>query len=418
MLAAVCTVALAFCSSALDDGALAAAKAGFPQAALWVVERTVLYGDIAHYRFDMPVGPGKYDVIRVHRVVRELQPNQPMRTADAVMFLPGEPTYFETLYIPPLISQVPARDRSIAIFLAKNDIDVWGMDYGWALVPEGTTDLRFMKEWRVMKDVEHVQSALSIARWTRGSFRQRVDPLYVIGLSYGGDLAYAVAAADAQQPSSRRIVKGIIPLEGLVKWEESVRAWSCSVDANTQAMLDAGTYADDSGLFMKQLAELALSAPDGKPSLIDPNLTNYQAALLVGTSALDPASWHFVGSYLDVNGIPTDLRFTEARLWLDLIRAMPPYGPLGLGPDNPWCGKLHLSEITVPILYVGGAGGIGKCGYYTTTLTGSKDVTKVLVQLLSDDQRMMDFGNGDLVFAKNAETLVWKPILDWIKAHR
>lgn len=337
MLAALCTVALAFCSSALDDGALAAAKDGFPQAALWVVERTVLYGDIAHYRFDVPVGPGKYDVVRIHRVVRELQPNQPIRTADAVMFLPGEPTYFETLYIPPLISQVRARDRSIAIFLAKNDIDVWGMDYAWALVPEATTDLRFLKEWRNMKDVEHVQSALMIARWTRGNFWQRVDPRHAIGLSYGGDSAY---------------------------------------------------------------------------------LTNYQAALLVGTSALDPVSWHFVGSYLDANGIPTDLRVTEARLWLDLIRAMPPYGPLGLGLDNPWCGKLHLSEITVPILYVGGAGGIGKYGYYTTTLTASKDVTKVLVQLLPDDQRMMDFGHGDLAFAKNAETLVWKPILDWIKAHR
>jgi hypothetical protein len=53
-----------------------------------------------------------------------------------------------------LISDVPARDRAIAIYLAKNDIDVWGMDYRWALVPEDTTDFRFMKKWGTLRDVE------------------------------------------------------------------------------------------------------------------------------------------------------------------------------------------------------------------------------------------------------------------------
>ena len=78
----------------------------------------------------------------------------------------------------------------------------------------------------------------------------------------------------------------------------------------------------------------------------------------------------------------------------------------------------HIPEIAVPILYVGAAGGFGKSGLYTTTLTKSKDVTTFVVQRLPDDERMMDWGHGDLVAARDAKTFVWKPILAWIKAHR
>jgi len=39
------------------------------------------------------------------------------------------------IFMEPLISQVPDWDHSVTAFLAKNDIEVWGMDYRWALVP-------------------------------------------------------------------------------------------------------------------------------------------------------------------------------------------------------------------------------------------------------------------------------------------
>jgi hypothetical protein len=77
----------------------------------------------------------------------------------------------------------------------------------------------------------------------------------------------------------------------------------------------------------------------------------------------------------------------------------------------------HLSEITVPILFAGAAGGFGKTGYYSTTLTSSTDITKFITQLQPDDQRAIDFGHADNVLARDAETLVWQPILDWIVAH-
>jgi hypothetical protein len=101
--------------------------------------------------------------------------------------------------------------------------------------------------------------------------------------------------------------------------EEAYRSYYCSMAANDQANLDAGVYSDDSGLFLKSLSDLALSAPND-PSEIIPGTTNYQAALMFGTSTglLNGQFWHFVGGYLDENGIPSNLRYTKDRLWLDL----------------------------------------------------------------------------------------------------
>jgi hypothetical protein len=74
----------------------------------------------------------------------------------------------------------------------------------------------------------------------------------------------------------------------------------------------------------------------------------------------------------------------------------------------------HLAQITVPILHVGAKGGIGPGVYGSTTFTASRDVTTITVQRLSDTEEAMDFGHVDTVLAR--ETLVWRPILDWIMA--
>ena len=388
------------------------------------MKREVLTGDVVHYSFDVRVGPGEFDVIRLHRVVRERRPYRPMRTEDAVMLFPGSPTFFEGLYIEPSISAI-SPDRSIAVFLAKHHIDVWGMDYAWALVPLDTTDFGFMKGWGVDRDVAHAQAALALARLIRGG----KDRFYVAGLSYGGLMSYAVAADDSQRPDVLRNVKGIIPMDIGVKWDDpDARGASCEALAVDEDRIEnQGIYYGDDGIYLKMFGELALSAP-GDASPFEPSLTNYQWALLVGTSPNPPVSWHFVGGYLDANGIPYDLRYTEPRLWLDLIKSNePPYYPwqTSFDLDAAWCDGAvdvpfddHIPDIAVPILYIGAAGGIGDFGVYTTTLTQSTDVTTLVVQLLPDGLRMMDFGHGDVVAARDAETLVWQPILDWLTAHR
>jgi hypothetical protein len=67
----------------------------------------------------------------------------------------------------------------------------------------------------------------------------------------------------------------------------------------------------------------------------------------------------------------------------------------------------HLGDISVPILYIGAARGFaGRLGYYNTTLTASRDITRFVVQLLPDDQKAYDFGHADLFMAQSAERLV------------
>lgn len=77
----------------------------------------------------------------------------------------------------------------------------------------------------------------------------------------------------------------------------------------------------------------------------------------------------------------------------------------------------HLAEITVPVLYVGAAGGFGEAGVYTTTLLGSSDVSVLLVRVQPPELVIADYGHGDLFQAEDAETLVWEPLLTWLEAH-
>lgn len=426
----VCIAAIALSASAQSSsGVFAGLDKSLPNVSIRHMDRTVLGEDVVHYRFDVVVGPGRFDAIRVHRIVREKQPYQPIHTMGGVLLLPGSPNFFEAIFMAPLISQVPAWDQSITVFLAKNKVDVWGMDYSWAFVPTGQKNFKFMKSWGIARDTQHAEIALALARAIRAATGQGSGRLEVLGFSYGGAIAYAAAGDETQQPRALRNIKGLISADMLMKFQEQFnRDYRCTLMAADQANLDAGIYSDDSGVFLKQLSDLAASAPED-PSPIFSGMTNYQAAEFLGTSTWlvdsNPIFWHFAAGYLDENGIPSDLRYTDSRLWRDLLGNVPPHLPmqsdwdidaLFCGVDVPF--DSHLQQIAVPILYVGAAGGFGTYGYYTTSLTASTDITKFTVQFQPDDQRMSDFGHADLFLATDADKLVWKPILDWIVAHR
>jgi hypothetical protein len=424
----VFTMTLAFTALAQTNQAFPGGVTQFAGGTITNVQRTVLHGDIVHYLYDVRVGLGQFDVIRLHRIVRERIPYRPVHTVNGILLLPGSPNYFEAIFIAPLISQVLPWDHSVVVFLAKNDIDVWGMDYAWALVPAETTDFTFMKNWGMAKDIQHVQIALYLARLLRATTGQGGGPIEVLGFSYGGMMAYPVAGTESQMPRGLRSIKGMVILDvGMKLKEQADRDVSCGYAAADQANLDAGFYSDDSGIFLKQLSDLAISAP-GDPSPNLPGMTNYQAALFFGTSTelLNGQFWHFIGGYLDENGIPSHLRYSEDRGWIDLLGNIPPHFPwrADLDTDTMFCGKgkspftEHLGQITIPILFAGAAGGFGEKGFYTTTLTASTDVTKLIVKMQPDDQRQQDFGHVDNLLATHAETLVWQPILDWLRAHR
>lgn len=398
--------------------------------AMGEVQRETVFGDIAHYSWMVKVGPGVHDLVRLHRIVREVSPNHPAAPVQALMLFPGAPTLFEGLYLVTKISEEPARDRAFATFLARNDIDVWGIDYRWALVPEETVDFRFMKKWGTLRDVEDAQVALTLARWIRGGWTAPSEPFFVGGLSYGGTVSYAVAANDTQRPIKFRNVKGIIPLDIGLKYDvPGYKAGSCAYLDEVQALHESGVYAEDNR-WMWAIGQSAIDDPMGD-SPFWPGLTNYQFGLVAGTSPnSDAIPWHFVGGFFDAGtGLPTGLRFTEDRLLFDVfLHNTPPYFPVqadievaAVECDRPHAGPTyadHLDEVAVPLLYVGAAGGFGRDAEYATTLTASTDVTILIVQTLGDDLRAEDYGHADLVLAIGADQLVWQPILDWIKARR
>ncbi len=422
----VCTVALACSASGQINKIGSGADGTLVPMSIRHVDRTVLGEDVVHYRYDVVVGPGNFDRIQLHRVVREERPWQPIHTITGVLLLPGNPNSFTMIFLEPSISAVPAWDHSVAAFLAKNNVDVWGMDYRWALVPADAENFEFMKQWDLQTDINDAQAALSLARTIRRDTGQGFDQMHLLGFSWGVYLTYAIGNQETQLQHSRRNVKGLIPVDyGMVfAADDPFREESCNYIAQDQAMYDVGTYNYDN-TSLKMIGDLARSAPDDR-SPFGKRFTNYQFALLVGGSPAHPDNWHFVGVTYDSAGRPTGLEFTDPWIWIDVLRAAPPYAPVlaFVDADNVGCYDVvapfsdHLGEIDLPILYVGAGGGTGVHGYYSLSLTASTDITKFNVQLHPDNERALDFGHADLFTARNSETLVWQPILDWLVAHR
>jgi pimeloyl-ACP methyl ester carboxylesterase len=386
--------------------------------------REQITDDIFHYSFDVPVGPGPFDVIGIHRVVREDRPFRPTRTTDAIFLAHGDVADFASNFL--AIAGTPA-DRALSILLARADIDVWGLDFGWSRVPEGTTDFSFMAGWGIGKDADHLGAAISVARFVRqftGSGRKK---MHLFGYSGGGQTSYAYLSEETLLPPGQRHVKGFIPFDSdpIATDSPEHRERTCVLAAQYQDLLDAGVYQDEFGLVFATAGFLAQVAPHD-PSPIIEGFDNLQAALFLGAATwnlLDYTPYfHFVGGEFE-DGLPTALRFSMLDTYLEFTKALNPYFPTEIFRDRyaTQCGHTdvpwddHLSEIAVPILVIGGGGAIGEYSVYSAHATGSSDITTLIVDL--DADRSLDFGHIDLLTATDAPSLVWMPIRDWILSH-
>jgi hypothetical protein len=385
-------------------------------------QRTALQDGIAHYTFDLDLGPDEFDVIRLHRVVRERRPFKPSATVTGLFLLPGAPNSFEMIFMAPAVSPEPAWDHSVAIFLAKNGIDVWGMDYAWAQIPLETTDFDFMEGWGLAREIHDTREALAAARSIRVATGQGNRKLHLLGFSYGVPIAYGLAGEETHLPPGLRHVKGIVSVDYDLKVDdESQRTAACEDAEFEQDQIDQGIYQSDSGVFFSMVGYLADTFPDDTSPFFN-LLTNWEFALFAGT-VHDP--WHFVAGGFDPFPFPTGLFYTDADLWVDAAQAVPFYVPFQafLDIDLTRCDEVdvpfddYLSEIALPILAVGAAGGAAPAPY-TPSLTASADIEPLTVQLLADGEAASDFGHADLFFAGNAEDLFWQPLLDWLLAHR
>ena len=408
--------------------ALAAARAS--SSPVSPIERRALTANVAEYFFKVRVGPGPFDEIGIHRVVKETAPNVPIHARDAVFLTHGDIWNFRAAFL--------TGAHPIPVFLAENGVDVWGIDFRWTFVPATVTDLSFMKTWGLEQDARDLGIAIGAARIARAHTGSGLGKIDLLGWSRGGQIGYAYLNAETRLPPGLRQVKGFIPVDIYLKTDvPQLRTFACQRRQNTEATIAGGGFANPSGGLIQVLGVLAATDPNGSsilngPPFNLPGFTNRQAGLLVGEATflflagLEPTPfYHFTGGTFDAQGKPSGLLYTNEQNLFTLEQGSAPVQPNQelADADAATCGQTdvhfddHLAQIRVPILYVGAGGGFGEFGVYTTTLLGSKDVTTHIVHKVPADQRLADFGHADLFLAGDAQTLVWQPILDWVRAH-
>jgi hypothetical protein len=390
--------------------------------------RRAITFNIAEYTLQLRVGPGAHDVIGLHRVVKEFSPGRPFRTDKAVMMAHGDIWGFDAAFLD------GGSASTLPVYLADHGVDVWGIDFGWSLVPPTESDFSFMARWGMDHDIADLGTALGVARAVRSATQHDARPLTLLGWSRGGQIGYGYLSEESQRPAWSQHVGAYIPVDIYLKTDdESRRDLACSRLADRQAQLDAAIYADPTGGLVWQIGTLAANLPDDA-SPLNPALTNYQVGLLAGAATYvlqggkEPTPfYHLTGGVFDANGVPVDLAYTEPRRLLDLEQRAAPFQPVQLFADAEasTCDDPrvdvgfddHLGDITVPVLYVGADGGFGDYGVYTTRLLGSSDVSALLVDLLPPEERYAEIGHADIFLGERAEELFWEPILGWLKAH-
>jgi len=401
---------------------------GLPAAVLLTrVARHVIAGDIVHYSFQVQVGPGPYDRIGLHRVVKEKKPFEPIRTRDGLFMIPGAWYRFDKLFLAALDNPETPDTHAFPVFLAQNNYDVWGIDLAWSLVPAGLSDYSFMSTWGMAKDALDTRVGLAVARATRMATGSGAGPMNLLGFSVGYMVGFVAAEQETQIPSGLRQIKGYVPMDGYFDCV-ACRDYACTLLAYQMDQMNAGVYIDASGELLNALGALAATDPAGNSPIL-PGLTNLQAALVFTTQTwlLSPENphYHFFAGVVDQAGLPIGLQYTPQGYTLSWLQNASYALPLRAYAD--WnevlCAQTdtplddHLGDITIPVFFVASGGGTGSYGIPTLSLLGSRDVTYHIVQLWPAGQETMDFGHLDLWLADDAPDLAWDPILQWLKKH-
>jgi len=411
-------------------------------------EREKVVDDVYHYRIRLRVGDTANDVITLHRVVREKGAWKPVRAPESIFMVHGDAWDFQAAFMSSTLSAAVADNKSIAVYLAKKNVDVWGIDLRWTHVPQGTQDFSFMKDWNLGTHAQDVGTGLTVARAVRtltGSGNQKMN---LLGWSRGALVAYAYMNAETQRPQGLRNVSGFIPVDMVMKFgpeAEQQRQWACVRAAVGDLVLRSGRFEGNlagpgAGTAIQYVGQVAKNDPGGPariPGIELPPITNRQLGVLVGAATfslltneaygIQPSVpfYHFSQAKAFSGGLPTELENVEDEAFFDFLGTAHPFQSFTemVESDRLQCGDEslpyddHLSEVKVPVLYVGAAGGFGGYGEYSAKQLGSKDVSVHLVKRLPDAYRVADYGHADLFLAKDADKDVWEPIYQWMKKH-
>ncbi|MFY0569857.1 alpha/beta hydrolase family protein [Archangium lansingense] len=385
----------------------------------FAVTREHVTDDIYHYQFDIRVGSTPNARVRIHRVVRELAPWRPRPTQRAVMLLHGDFANFVTNFMPSLGNPASSAP-GLAPYLVSRGIDTWGVDRRWTL-PTADGDISDMGEMGVNQALGDTAVALAFARSTRTVTDRDPGRIVLGGFSHGAQLTYAYAAADGRHVSA---IAALDIYYDLAPEDADLRAFAC---ANAEAERDALAQGvtDSSNSFFITAGLLARSAPL-EPSPLFPSYTNRGVLLTLAgqTWLLAPYThtYHLSAPLLDADGNVSAMRESSEDRVSAWFASAPPHQALREAADfdDIWCGtspRPELSNIRVPLFYLGAAGGFGDHGLYSTTRVSSTDVTTLVIRRFGPDRVAEDFGHGDLLYAEDAPTLAWRPFAAWLLRH-
>jgi pimeloyl-ACP methyl ester carboxylesterase len=383
--------------------------------------RTELSDGIVHYQFKVRVGPGEFDKIGVHRLVKEIRTYWPIQTEGHVFMVHGALAGFgNTFFAPGLESSDDINENTSAPFnLALKNIDVWGIDLGWTMVPAETTDFNFFDGWGFEKDAYHTMIGMLIARFGRGFSGQGFSPINLLGYSSGATVAYALANRETQQPNlMKRHIKGLIPVDNAFKFENGEDI-GCGSAGGFMDEINSGKLQNEFGAFFSWAGGMAIATPDDDSPII-PGVSNSQALRILFSSPQDPENgvfFHFFGGNMN------EFFYSDESRIFNVAASYSPYMPnqiwyefnaLNCSSEDVSFDD-YLNLISVPIYYIG-AGGDGKAGFYTGTLTASTDITNHFVSVNGDPAT--DFGHVDTWLGYDANQLLWAELGNWIINHR
>jgi pimeloyl-ACP methyl ester carboxylesterase len=376
------------------------------------VSRTQIAGDIYHYRYIVPVGTGPNAQLHVHRIVREDAPNSPIKTKDAIALMHGDFATFTSNFLP------------MATWLADEDIDVWGIDRRWTQQPRFGPDLTGFDEMGLDQELADIDTALAFVR----AQRHGNAGVTLAGFSRGGQLAYYYASREALRPPGLRHVKGLVSLDvyaSLAEHETELRQFYCQSAADEyQALADGLTNIYN--VFQLTLGLHYLQDPTAPSPWDDVRNRREMMLWLVGqTYAFFPATpvYHLNGPVLDETGTVTGLRFSSELDVANWLAASAPHQSMRESADTDaiLCGDtsfdVPLSRIDIPLLSIAAAGGYGERANHSAAQVGSNDVQTIVIRQLPVEREAEDYGHADLLFASDAPTLAWEPLLTWLRAH-
>lgn len=386
-------------------------------------KREVITGDIVHYSFEIQIGTNEFDKIGIHRVVKEATAGQPLKTENAFFYLHGDLKNFVGMMLPSVFSPSMGADYGLGIYLAKNGVDVWGVDMAWCFVPAAGTDFSWFKDYGMERAARDTRTAMAIARIARYISGNELAKMNMAGYSSGVATAVAALNLETQLDPAEQHIKGFVAIDLAIKSASDGLDLSLAEQVDLyKTPIDAGTY--ESYLGFTFVGAQAKTDPGGDSPVI-PGFTNEQVALLFGCGkGWVHIPFHFWAADWD-NDLPVSTRYTTKEQIYDFMISAIEYQPFQFFLD--YCYLMdkvnespfddHFAQVKLPILNVSPGGGFYEDSKVGIAQFGSTDVTHLLPSLEPPGNELIDFGHVDLFTAYNAQEMWWEDLLGWLENH-